>query len=147
MSENDGIGVGNESRRALVAGVITGALIAIGFALVISLFPESWFLEPGQRVILFAVQVVAAPVFVFVARAIGKAASAPERSVLMWAIAGALAFDGVLIAFVPSLYGQTGEALTMVAATLLWAFAWIVAAAMLLTPQPHTSGQSQPVSR
>ena len=35
------------------------------------------------------------------------------------------------------------EALTMVAATLLWAFAWIVAAAMLLTPQSHAGGASQ----
>jgi hypothetical protein len=54
--------------------------------------------------------------------------------VLLWACCGALAFDGLVLGFWPALYGQEGAALTAVATLLLWAFAWILAAALLFAP-------------
>jgi hypothetical protein len=130
-----------ESREApgRAAGVVLGLILAFVFALLIALIPESWFVEPGQRIALYVAQVVAAPLFVLIARAAARPLHSSARTVLLWSAAAALAFDGLAVGFWPSLYGQTGEALAYVASTLLWAFAWIIAAGLLLTratPEP-----------
>jgi hypothetical protein len=134
QTEEDDVS-GHESTGRL-AGLGLGVVLALAFALVIAQLPEQWFVDTGPRAVLYAAQVVAAPAFVLVARAVGRVVSAPSRTVLLWAVAGALAVDGLAIGFWPSVYGQTGDALTWVAATLLWAFAWIVAAGMVMTRQP-----------
>lgn len=126
----------NETRTGSVLGVALGLGIAFVFALVIARMPERWFVEPEPRAVLYLVQVLVAPVFVLVARWVARPAGASERTVLFWAVAGALAFDGLVLGFWPSLYGQSGEALAWTAATLLWAFAWIVVAGLLLTREP-----------
>jgi hypothetical protein len=124
--------------RGRAAGVVLGLVLAVVFALLIAVIPESWFVDPGQRVALYLAQVMAAPLFVLVARAAARPLDTSARTVLLWSAAAALAFDGLALGFWPSLYGQTGEALAYVAPTLLWAFAWIIAAGLVLareTPQ------------
>jgi hypothetical protein len=124
----------------LVTGLILGFTIAFVFAIVIRFLPAAWLLEPHPRLALYAAQVPSAVVFVAIAGWIARYRSEAPRQVLLWACCAALAFDGLVLGFWPALYGQTGEARTVVATLLLWAFAWIVAAALLLSPQ-QKSGQ------
>lgn len=119
-------------RNGLGTGIALGIVIALVFAVVISLLPEDLFVDKTLLAASFAVQVVAGPVFVWIAQRLADLRGEDGRVVLSAAVAGALACDGLGIVFWPGLYGQEGEALTGVAATLLWAFAWIVIAGMLI---------------
>lgn len=119
-------------RGATLAGLGIGTFIAIGFALVISVLPEELFVETGRRAVLYAVQVPAGPVFVIVLRWIAGRLRVDSSELLLWAVAAALAFDGLVIGFWPGLYGQTGDALTYTATTMLWAFAWILIAGLAM---------------
>jgi hypothetical protein len=121
------------TRDGLVSGVVLGLVVAFVFALLIRYVPADWLLEPLPRAILYAVQVPAGLLFVPVASAVARARAESPRHVLLWACCGALAFDGLVLGFWPSLYGHEGAAQAMVASLLLWAFAWIVAAALLAT--------------
>lgn len=121
------------TRDGLVSGVVLGLVVAFVFALVIRYVPADWLLDPLPRAILYAVQVPAGLLFVPIASAIARVRTESPRQVLLWACCGALAFDGLVLGFWPSLYGHEGAAQAMVATLLLWAFAWIVAAAMLAT--------------
>jgi hypothetical protein len=121
------------TRDGLVSGVVLGLVVAFVFALVIRYVPAHWLLDPLPRAILYAVQVPAGLLFVPIASAVARARAESPRQVLLWACCGALAFDGLVLGFWPSLYGHEGAAQAMVATLLLWAFAWIVAAAMLAT--------------
>jgi hypothetical protein len=122
------------NRDGRVSGVALGLVVALAFALVIRYVPASWLLDPLPRAILYAAQVPAGLLFVPIAGAVARARAESPRQVLLWACCGALAFDGLVLGFWPSLYGHEGAAHAMVATLLLWAFAWIVAAAMLATP-------------
>jgi len=73
-------------------------------------------------------------IFVPIAKGVARIRRESPRPVLLWACVGALAFDGLMLGFWPSLYGQEGLAQAIIAALLLWAFAWIVAAALLVAP-------------
>jgi hypothetical protein len=117
----------------LAAGVVLGLVVAVVFALVIRLVPAQWLLDPQSRAMLYLLQVPAGLLFVPVASAVARVRRESTRAVLLWACFGALAFDGLVLGFWPSLYGHEGAAHTFVATLLLWAFAWIVAAAMLAT--------------
>lgn len=121
------------TRDGLVSGIVLGLVVAFVFALVIRYVPADWLLDPLPRAILYAVQVPAGLLFVPIASAIARVRTESPRQVLLWACCGALAFDGLVLGFWPSLYGHEGAAQAMVATLLLWAFAWIVAAAMLAT--------------
>lgn len=118
-------------RNGLVSGFILGVLIAFIFAVVIRFIPADWLLNPVTRAWLYAAQVPAGLLFIPVAMAVARARGERPRQVLLWACSGALAFDGLVLGFWPALYGHEGLALTLVATLLLWAFAWIVAAALL----------------
>ena len=85
--------------------------------------------------VLFVIQVPAALIFVPIARGVARFRGESPRLILLWACVGALAFDGLALGFWPSLYGQEGAAQAVIAALLLWAFAWIVAAALLVAPE------------
>lgn len=122
------------AREGLVTGLILGVLIAFGFALLIRLIPESLLVGTASRALLYAVQAPAALIFVPIARGVARIRRESPRLVLLWACVGALAFDGLALGFWPSLYGQEGLAQAIIAALLLWAFAWIVAAALLVAP-------------
>lgn len=119
------------TRDGLAPGVVLGLVVAFVFALVIRYVPADWLLDPLPRAILYAIQVPAGLLFVPIASAVARARAQSPRRVLLWACCGALAFDGLVLGFWPSLYGHEGAAQAMVASLLLWAFAWIVAAAML----------------
>lgn len=121
-------------RNGLVSGFILGVLIAFIFAVVIRFIPADWLLNPVTRAWLYAAQVPAGLLFIPVAMAVARARGERPRQVLLWACSGALAFDGLVLGFWPGLYGHEGLALTLVATLLLWAFAWIVAAALLFAP-------------
>jgi len=121
------------TRDGLVSGVVLGLVVAFVFALAIRYVPADWLIDPLSRAILYVVQVPAGLLFVPIASAVARARAESPRQVLLWACCGALAFDGLVLGFWPSLYGHEGAAQAMVATLLLWAFAWIVAAAMLAT--------------
>ena len=122
------------SREGLVSGLILGVLIAFGFALLIRLIPADLLVNTLSRAVLSAIQVPAALIFVPLARGVGQMRGESPRLVLLWACVGALAFDGLALGFWPSLYGQEGLAQAVIAALLLWAFAWIVAVGLLVAP-------------
>ena len=126
-------------RDGLVSGVVLGLVVAFVFAMVIRYLPADWLLDPLSRAILYAVQVPAGLLFVPIAIAVARARAESPRQILLWACCGALAFDGLVLGFWPSLYGHAGAAHAMVATLLLWAFAWIVAAALLATPDRATA--------
>ncbi len=126
--------------RASAVGLAIGLVGAAAFAVVISSFPASWFTETAQRAVLYAVQVPAGVLFVLLARACGRAIGVDDRTVFQGLVAGALLFDGLFIGFWPSIYGQEGFALTMTAAVLLWAFAWIVIAGLVMNHRSVTAG-------
>lgn len=123
------------TRDGLVSGLVLGLVVAFVFALVIRYVPADWLLDPIPRAILYAVQVPAGLLFVPIAGAVARISAECPRKVLLWACCGALAFDGLVLGFWPSLYGQEGAAHAVVATLLLWAFAWIVAAALLVAPE------------
>jgi hypothetical protein len=127
------------NRDGLVPGVVLGLVVAFVFAMVIRYVPASWLLDPFSRAILYALQVPAGLLFVPIASAVARAGNNSPRQVLLWACCGALAFDGLVLGFWPSLYGHVGAAQTVVATLLLWAFAWIVAAALLAAPDRVTT--------
>jgi hypothetical protein len=124
--------MGRDRTKPAAVGLGVGIVGALGFAVVISLFPESWFTDTGSRALLYAAQVPAGALFVLLARAVGRAGAGDDRVVLQGIIAGALLVDGLFIGFWPAIYGQEGEALTYTASLLLWAFAWIVIAGLVM---------------
>ena len=130
-----------QARNGLVSGFALGVAIAFLFAVVIRFIPADWLVNPLTRAALYAVQVPAGLLFIPVATAVARARSERPRQVLLWACCGALAFDGLVLGFWPGLYGQEGFARTIVATLLLWAFAWIVAAALLLAPDGEGSAR------
>lgn len=128
------------TRDGLAPGVVLGLVVAFVFALVIRYVPADWLLDPLPRAILYAIQVPAGLLFVPIATAVARARAQSPRRVLLWACCGALAFDGLVLGFWPSLYGHEGAAQAMVASLLLWAFAWIVAASMAASGRAAASG-------
>jgi hypothetical protein len=129
----EGFPMAHPERDGVVSGLVLGLAVAFTFALVIRYVPASWLLDPLPRALLYAVQVPAGLLFVPIATGVARARAESPRQVLLWACCGALAFDGLVLGFWPSLYGHAGAAHAMVATLLLWAFAWIVAAALLAT--------------
>jgi hypothetical protein len=125
--------------KAAVVGFMIGLVGAAAFAVTISFFPTSWFSDTSQRAVLYAVQVPAGALFVLLARASSRAINVDDRTLFQGLVAGALLFDGLFIGFWPAIYGQEGFALTMTAAVLLWAFAWIVIAGVVMNHRHVTT--------
>jgi hypothetical protein len=120
------------TRVGAATGLVVGALVALVFAVVISLLPASLFLETWWRVGVYVVCALAAPPTVWFLTWIASLRALDERSLFTWAAAGAMTFDGLAIGFVPDLYGQTGQALAWAASALLFAFASLVVAGQLM---------------
>jgi hypothetical protein len=112
--------------RTLGLGFVLGLLIALGFALVIRLVPESWLVDAGPRVALYVVLALSAPTIVLPLWLLARRIAVDPRGLTWAAIGGSLVFDGLALGFFPGLYGQTGDAWAHTAAGLLWAFGWIV---------------------
>lgn len=122
---------GNPSAGA-PTGFVVGALVALAFAIVISLLPSFVFLETGWRVAVFITCALAAPPTVWFLQWVARLRHLDQRLVFTWAAAGAMTFDGLAIGFAPALYGQTGQALAWVGAALLFAFASLIIAGQFM---------------
>ena len=115
-----------------VTGFIVGLLIALGFAVIISLLPASLFLDTPKRVAVYVVCALAAPPTVWLLQGIARLRNLDQRETFFWAIAGAMTFDSLAIGFVPSLYGQTGQALAWTASALIFAFVTAIVAGQVM---------------
>lgn len=123
-----------EDRRSGAAptGFVVGALVALTFAIIISLLPESLFLQTSQRIAVYVVCALAAPPTVWFLQWVARLRHLDQREVFIWGAAGAMTFDGTAIGFVPQLYGQTGQALAWTASALIFAFASLLVAGALM---------------
>ncbi len=117
---------------AALTGIVVGALVALSFAIVISLLPASLFLDAPKRVVVYLACALAAPPTVWFLQWVARIRGLDQRVVFTWAAAGAMTFDGVAIGFVPALYGQTGQALAWVASALIFAFASLIVAGQVM---------------
>jgi hypothetical protein len=128
---------------AAVTGLVVGALVALGFALLIRLLPESLFLQAHWRVAVYALCAAAGPPTVLFLQWIARMRGLDQREVFLWGAAGAMTFDGLAIGFAPHLYGQTGQALAWTASALIFAFASLLVAGQVMLGRavPATSLQ------
>jgi hypothetical protein len=117
---------------AVLTGFVVGALVALSFAIVISLLPASLFLDAPKRVVVYLACALAAPPTVWFLQWVARIRGLDQRVVFTWAAAGAMTFDGLAIGFVPALYGQTGQALAWVASALIFAFASLIVAGQVM---------------
>lgn len=115
-----------------VTGLVVGALVALGFAVLIRLLPEWLFLQTHWRVAVYALCAAAAPPTVLFVQWIARLRGLDQRQVFAWAAAGAMTFDGVAVGFAPDLYGQTGQALAWMASALIFAFASLLIAGQVM---------------
>lgn len=115
-----------------VTGLVVGALVALGFALLISLLPEWLFLQTPWRVAVYALCAAAAPPTVLFLQWIARMRGLDQRQVFAWGVAGAMIFDGLAIGFAPHLYGQTGQALAWTASALIFAYASLLIAGQIM---------------
>jgi hypothetical protein len=120
---------------AAVTGLTVGALVALTFAIIISLLPASIFLETRWRVVTYIVCALAAPPTVWFLQWVARVRHLDQRAVFVWGAAGAMTFDGLAIGFIPQLYGQTGQTLAWVASALIFAFASLLVAGQLMIGQ------------
>lgn len=120
---------------APVTGLAVGALVALGFAVLISLLPDWLFLDRPWRMLAYLVCALAAPPTVWFLQWVARLRRLGQRPLFTWAAAGAMTFDGLAIGFLPALYGHTGQALAWVASALIFAFAaLVIAGQVMLTP-------------
>ena len=117
---------------AVLTGLVVGALVALGFAVVISLLPESLFLRTPQRVMVYLACALAAPPTVWFLQWVARLRDLDQQAVFLWGAAGAMTFDGLAIGFLPELYGQTGQALAWTASALIFAFAALIVAGQVM---------------
>ena len=117
---------------AAVTGLVVGALVALGFAILISLLPAWVVLETKWRVVTYIVVALAAPPTVWFLQAVARWRHLDQRETFIWGAAGAMTFDGLAIGFLPGLYGKTGQALAWVASALIFAFASLIVAGQLM---------------
>ncbi|MBU3705704.1 MAG: hypothetical protein FGM50_03335 [Mycobacterium sp.] len=113
-------------------GLVVGALVALGFAIVIRLLPEWLFLKTHWRIGVYALCAAAAPPTVWFLQWVARVRGLDQRQVFSWAAAGAMTFDGLAIGFIPDLYGQTGQALAWTASALIFAFASLLIAGQIM---------------
>lgn len=120
------------SAGAPAIGFVVGAFVALGFAILIRLVPDSAVLETRWRVLVFALCALAAPPTVWFLQWVARIRHLDQRLTFTWAAAGAMTFDGLAIGFLPALYGHSGQALAWVAAALLFAFASLIVAGQVM---------------
>ena len=117
---------------ARVTGLAVGVAIALGFAIVVSLLPASLFLESPKRIAVYVVCALAAAPTVWFLQLIARMRNLDQRETFFWGVAGAMCFDSLAIGFAPQLYGQTGQALAWTASALIFAFATVVMAGLVI---------------
>lgn len=122
----------SQSRAGIIIGLVSGAVIALVFAIVISQLPARLFTDDWLRILAFVIVAAAAPPSVWLTWAIAGISHQDRKLIFDWVAVGAMTFDGVMIGFRPSLYGQTGGALASAAAMLLFAFASLLVAGLIM---------------
>jgi hypothetical protein len=127
MTNSNSASAGN---RTLTVGFIVGALIALGFALMIRWLPSSLFEELGPRIIMYVAFAASAPALIIPLRLLAPRWQLDPEALAWSAIGGALLFDGFALGFFPGLYGQSSAAQPYLASALLWAFGWNVVTAL-----------------
>lgn len=127
------------SREGLASGLAVGVSVGFVAAVAMRFIPSPWLAEPLGRAALYVAALPVALLFVPIATTVARRRRESPRLVLLWACSAALALDGLLLGFAPALYGHEGRALTSVATLLLWAFAWIVVAALLVARESAAS--------
>lgn len=126
--------------RDIALGIPLGVVGALGFAFVIGLIPDAAFTNTGWRIVLYAVQVPAGPVLVLLISALAGLLAADRHRFVLAVVGGALVFDGLAVGFFPGVYGQPAESAVWVGSTLLWAFAWIVIAELVIDARRRAAG-------
>lgn len=99
---------------------VTGIALAFSVALIFRLVPDDFPTKLSGRIVLFAVALVTAPVFVLVIRWWEKVIKRPHSLNATIATVGALTFDSTAHGFAPQLYGFSGTASTSVFASIVF---------------------------
>jgi len=99
---------------------VTGIVLAFSVALIFRLLPDDFPTKLSGRLILFAVGLATAPVFVVIVRWWEKVIKHPHALNATIATIGALTFDSIAHGFTPQLYGYTGSASTTVFASIVF---------------------------
>jgi hypothetical protein len=99
---------------------VTGIVLAFSVALIFRLVPDDFPTKLSGRIVLFAVALVTAPVFVLVIRWWEKVIKRPHSLNATIATVGALTFDSTAHGFAPQLYGFSGTASTSVFASIVF---------------------------
>ena len=76
--------MGKRGSAAAVTGLVVGALVALGFALLIRLLPESLFLQAHWRVAVYALCAAAGPPTVLFLQWIARMRGLDQREVFLW---------------------------------------------------------------
>ena len=99
---------------------VTGIVLAFSVALVFRLLPDDLPTKLSGRLILFAVGLATAPLFVVIVRWWEKVIEHPHTLNATNATIGALTFDSIAHGFAPQLYGYTGSSSTTVFASIVF---------------------------
>jgi hypothetical protein len=123
---------GHDKARRSVLRIHLGVVIAFFFAVAVRFIPAERIVNPLARLCSTPPRrLLRSRLHPHRHGRVARLRGESPRQVLLWACAGALAFDGLALGFRPALYAQEGLALTGVATPSLCAFARIVAAALL----------------
>jgi hypothetical protein len=99
---------------------VTGIVLAFSMALIFRLVPDDFPTKLSGRIVLFAVAIATAPVFVLVIRWWEKVIKRPQVLNASIATVGALTFDSCAHGFAPQLYGFSGTASTSIFASIVF---------------------------
>jgi hypothetical protein len=113
---------GDQVQKALkhLPMFVTGIVLAFSVALIFRLVPDDFPTKLSGRIVLFAVALVTAPVFVLVIRWWEKVIKRPHSLNATIATVGALTFDSTAHGFAPQLYCFSGSASTSVFASIVF---------------------------
>lgn len=113
--------------------IVTGAIAALGVALIYRLVPDDFPDSLGGRLVLFAVALVTGPVFVVVIRWFASRIESPLQRPATVATVGALMFDSLMTGFAPQFYGHHGAASTVVIASIVFGAVSIIVSEFLMS--------------
>jgi hypothetical protein len=99
---------------------VTGIVLAFSVALIFRLVPDDFPTKLSGRIVLFAVALATAPIFVAAIRWWENVIKRPHALNATIATVGALTFDSTAHGFAPQLYGFNGTASTSVFASIVF---------------------------
>jgi hypothetical protein len=99
---------------------VTGIVLAFSVALIFRLVPDDFPTKLSGRIVLFAVAIATAPIFVAAIRWWENVIKRPHTLNASIATVGALTFDSCAHGFAPQLYGFSGTASTSIFASIVF---------------------------